>query len=392
MGIGSTRRSARSAPTSRPSSSWGRCLRARSRRSPATTATRLYAATGGNPFYVTELLASRTASELPPSVANAVLGRLARLDDASRRLVDLVSVVPTRMNASLLDAVMPDWAAAAVEPERRQLLDVDAVHVRFRHELARNAIRSSIPIAERRRLHGEIVAALLAADADPADIVHHAEAAGAEDVVADHALVAARRAAALESNREAYSHYRRALDFLDRMSAAEQAQALEEAGHGRLRRRPARRRLRSDRARDRAVRLARRAGGGRPLHARRCRGSTGSPATATRRRTKAREAIFDPRAARRVGRAGPRLQRPVPARDARGEPGAGLQVGRAGARARRPPRRRADAGARADQHRERRGSSSTARRSRRCSRRTRSPTLPATATRPRARSSTSPTP
>ena len=35
----------------------------------------VYAATGGNPFYVSELLASRDAAELPPSVANAVLAR-----------------------------------------------------------------------------------------------------------------------------------------------------------------------------------------------------------------------------------------------------------------------------------------------------------------------------
>jgi DNA-binding CsgD family transcriptional regulator/tetratricopeptide (TPR) repeat protein len=188
----------------------------------------LYAATGGNPFYVTELLASRTAADLPPSIANAVLGRAARLDEAGRRLVELVSVVPTRVRASLLDAVMPGWAAAAVEPERRRLLDVDARDVRFRHELARHAIRSSLPIAERRRLHARILEALLEQEADPADIVHHAEAAGAEDVVADYALVAARRAAALESNREAYSHYRRAVDFADRLPRAEQAQVFEE--------------------------------------------------------------------------------------------------------------------------------------------------------------------
>src|SRR5205823_10422442 len=111
---------------------------------------------------------------------------------------------------------------------RRQLLEVDASYVRFRHELARNAIRSSLPIAARRRLHAAILEALLAADADPADIVHHAEAAGAEDVVAEYALVAARRAAALESNREAYSHYRRAADFVDRLSPSEQATVLEE--------------------------------------------------------------------------------------------------------------------------------------------------------------------
>jgi DNA-binding CsgD family transcriptional regulator/tetratricopeptide (TPR) repeat protein len=188
----------------------------------------VYAATGGNPFFVAELLASTTTSDLPPSVATAVLGRASRLDDASRRLVELVSVVPNRVPASVLDAVMPDWAAAAEEPERRQLLDVDERYVRFRHELARNAVRSSVPIAGRRRLHAAILEALLAADADPADIVHHAEAAGAEDVVAEHALVAARRAAALGSNREAYSHYRRASHFVERRPVQEQAAVLEE--------------------------------------------------------------------------------------------------------------------------------------------------------------------
>jgi DNA-binding CsgD family transcriptional regulator/tetratricopeptide (TPR) repeat protein len=188
----------------------------------------VYAVTGGNPFYVSELLASETAAELPPSVAKAVVGRAARLDDASRRLMQLASVVPRRVATSLLDAVMPDWAAAAEEPERRELLEVDPAYVRFRHELARNAIRSSIPIAARRRLHAEILEALLAADADPSDVVHHAEAAGAEEVVAEYALVAARRAAALGSNREAYSHYRRASQFVDRLSAPERASVLEE--------------------------------------------------------------------------------------------------------------------------------------------------------------------
>jgi len=188
----------------------------------------VYAVTAGNPFYVTELLASRPAADLPPSVANAVLGRASRLDDDSWRLVQLVSVVPNRVGTAVLDAVMPGWAAAAEEPERRQLLDVDPGFVRFRHELARNAIRSSVPIAARRRLHAEILAALLAADADPSDLVHHAEAAGAEDVLAEYALVAARRAASLGSNREAYSHYRRAADFVDRLSLLEQAAVLEE--------------------------------------------------------------------------------------------------------------------------------------------------------------------
>ena len=187
----------------------------------------VYAVTGGNPFYVSELIAGRPAA-LPPSVANAVLGRATRLDEPARRLVDLVSMVPSRVTTTLLDELMPCWMEAAEEPERRQLLQIDAKHVRFRHELARAAIRSSVPVARRRRLHGEILAALLTAGANPAEIVHHAIEAGDDDTVADHALVAARQAAAAESNREAYAHYGRAAEFVDRLALGDRAAVFEE--------------------------------------------------------------------------------------------------------------------------------------------------------------------
>jgi DNA-binding CsgD family transcriptional regulator/tetratricopeptide (TPR) repeat protein len=188
----------------------------------------VYATTGGNPFYVTELLACAPDGSLPQSVANAVRGRASRLDHPSRLLLEIVSVVPNRVSVSVLDAVMSGWPAAAEEPERRHLLEVEPGFVRFRHELARHAIASSMTAAARRRVHAGILAALLETGADPAEIVHHAEAADEEEVVADYAAVAARRAAALESHREAFSHYQRAADFLDRLPRGQQAMLLEE--------------------------------------------------------------------------------------------------------------------------------------------------------------------
>jgi DNA-binding CsgD family transcriptional regulator len=188
----------------------------------------VYAATAGNPFYVTELLASRDAADLPPSVANAVLARVSRLDEPARRLVELVSAVPNRVSAPVLSELMPGWPGAAEEPERRQLLEIDGSHVRFRHELARNAVLSSLSEMKRRGIHAEVLTALLSANADPADIAHHARAAGDDEVLGEYALVAARRAAALESNREAYSHYECAVAFSDRLDRVEQADVLEE--------------------------------------------------------------------------------------------------------------------------------------------------------------------
>jgi DNA-binding CsgD family transcriptional regulator/tetratricopeptide (TPR) repeat protein len=183
----------------------------------------VYAATRGNPFYVAELLACGVDGSLPQSVANAVRGRASRLDHRSRLLLEIVSVVPKRVPVSVLDAVMSEWAAAAEEPERRGLLEIEPGFVRFRHELARHAIASSMTAAARRRVHAGILAALLESGADPAEIVHHAEAASEEDVVAEYAAVAARRAAALESHRESFSHYRRAADFAARLPAEEEA-------------------------------------------------------------------------------------------------------------------------------------------------------------------------
>ena len=309
----------------------------------------VYDVTRGNPFYVTELLASRDTAELPPSVANAVLARTSRLGDSARRLVELVSVVPNRVSMSTLDSLMPGWAAAAEEPERRQLLELDDGHLRFRHELARNAVLTAIPTATRRRLHSDVLGSLLAAGADPAEIVHHAEAAGEEEVVGEYALIAARRAAAFESNREAYSHYRRAADFVDTLAPAGAGGPARGARHGRLSRRQARRLLRGDQGRDSDSQGARRPGRARPLHAR----AVALPLVRRRGRPGTRQGDrghHDPGSARRVDRAGQGLQRRRAAGDARRRRRAGAELGAARARAGHPVGRRRHARARCREH------------------------------------------
>ncbi|MFA9443749.1 AAA family ATPase [Egicoccus sp. AB-alg6-2] len=192
---------------------------------------RIYELTRGNPFFVMELLAHGTEPP-PPSLANAVLGRVARLDAPARALLELISVVPGRVPIRLLDLAEPEWVAAAAPAERRRLLTSDAEYVRFRHELTRAAIRSSLPYGRRRLLHRRILDALLQVDADPAEVVHHAEGAGDTEVVAGHALLAARHAAATGANREAFAHYQRTADLaVERRSAVEQAALFEELAH-----------------------------------------------------------------------------------------------------------------------------------------------------------------
>src|SRR4051794_9332430 len=73
----------------------------------------VFEATRGNPFFVSELLAS-APDEVPANVRDAVLGRASHMDGDARALLDLVSVVPPQAELWLLDAI-PDAPIDALE-------------------------------------------------------------------------------------------------------------------------------------------------------------------------------------------------------------------------------------------------------------------------------------
>src|SRR5262245_15631477 len=74
----------------------------------------LYRVTGGNPFYVTEALASGD-SGVPETVRAAVLARVAHLSPAGRAVLDLASVVPAQTDLWLVEAILPQSASAIEE-------------------------------------------------------------------------------------------------------------------------------------------------------------------------------------------------------------------------------------------------------------------------------------
>src|SRR5262249_44916229 len=61
------------------------------------TAAELYGLTGGNPFYVTEVLRAGTGEEVPASARDAVLARAARLGDMSREVLDVAALSGARV-------------------------------------------------------------------------------------------------------------------------------------------------------------------------------------------------------------------------------------------------------------------------------------------------------
>lgn len=188
----------------------------------------LYAVTGGNPFFVTEALASGETG-VTVTVRDAVLSRSARLSPASRAVLELVSVVPARTEMWLLnDTISPDMTALE-ECFNAGMLRGEGEAVAFRHELARLAVEDSIAMPRRRCLHGLILRALLNRGSESllARIVHHAVQAGDQQAVLKHAPVAARQAAALNAHREAAAHYQAALRYAEGLAPEERARLLE---------------------------------------------------------------------------------------------------------------------------------------------------------------------
>ena len=187
----------------------------------------LYRTTGGNPFFVTEVLAAGSA-ELPPTVRDAVLGRAARLDANARRLLEAVAIVPRVVELALLEALTDDLAPLD-DCLASGMLVGETGGVRFRHELARLAIQSHVAPHRARELHRAALRALVEARGavDPAQIVHHAHAAGDDDAVLAFAPAAAEHASRAGAHREAAAHFANAIRVGTALPQLERAQLLE---------------------------------------------------------------------------------------------------------------------------------------------------------------------
>ena len=166
--------------------------------------------TGGNPFYVSEILEAGWPS-VPPTVRDAVGARLARASVGARRAVESAAVIGARVDPSLLAWLLADAQASADEVLATGILVPDGTGLRFRHELVRMAVEAGIAAHRKTELHVRLLARLEAGGADPALLAHHAEGAGDAQAVLRHAPEAARRSAALGAHREAAAQYERAL-------------------------------------------------------------------------------------------------------------------------------------------------------------------------------------
>ncbi len=175
----------------------------------------IYAATGGNPFFVTEAL---RADGLPATVRDAVLARAARQPPEVRALLDLAAIVPARIEAGIVETVLAPAPADINAALASGLLRTDGRAYAFRHELARIAVEEALPTPLAATLHARVLAELERCGcAAMSRLVHHASGAGDSDAVLKYALQAGDQAASHGAHCEAAKLYGTALAHADGM-------------------------------------------------------------------------------------------------------------------------------------------------------------------------------
>jgi DNA-binding CsgD family transcriptional regulator/tetratricopeptide (TPR) repeat protein len=189
----------------------------------------LHRYTGGNPFFITELLAAGDHG-IPATVRDAVLARTARLPGQARAALEAAAVIGFRSESRLLTALLGSDAPAIDDCISAGVLRAEPAAFAFRHELTREAVLAATPPQRLLSLHRLVLEALQPA-ADDADVLarlaHHAEMAGDRQAVLKYAPGAARRAEALRAHRESAAQYARALRWMNESDSLERAALLE---------------------------------------------------------------------------------------------------------------------------------------------------------------------
>jgi DNA-binding CsgD family transcriptional regulator len=203
----------------------------------------------GNPLFVTELLAAlaqegaittsagRAEVEkmaLPPTLRLTIVRRLSFLPDDTLQALQTASVLGASFTVTDLATVMDrsalELSAALAGALVAHVIEDDGAHLRFRHDLIRDAIYEDLPLSVRSALHREAGQRLAHAQAPALQVAEHlARGAGAGDPEAITWLTRAAREAATTSPDVAADLMGRAIGLMDPADPARDGLLVEQA-------------------------------------------------------------------------------------------------------------------------------------------------------------------
>lgn len=207
----------------------------------------IYRETDGNQFFVEELCKALIAEgklyrydgrwqrpnmaeiQLPQSVRGAVLARVGRLPEAAQEVLRWAAIVGREFDfgvlrqaseldeETLIDALETAVYAQLIsefKPDRTARVRAGAETFIFAHALTVTALRESMSVLRRRRLHSSVAAALAHRYPDDYEaLAYHYAEAGDIEKARHYYTKAGDRALAVHTNQEAERHFRAALEL-----------------------------------------------------------------------------------------------------------------------------------------------------------------------------------
>jgi DNA-binding NarL/FixJ family response regulator len=171
--------------------------------------------TAGNPFYVTEVLASYN-TEVPETIKDVILSAYHHSNETTKNVWDLLAVIPDGFEIKYLEKYEPAYADAIEACIQSQILLIKDRFIFFKHELFRKAVESSLSPLKRISLHERVLELFLKnfeQNNQIERIVHHAKNANQYNIVVHYAPLAAAHAASVGAHIEAAKLYLTAIEY-----------------------------------------------------------------------------------------------------------------------------------------------------------------------------------
>ncbi|ULQ51988.1 AAA family ATPase [Flavihumibacter fluvii] len=175
----------------------------------------VYTISGGNPFYVNEILASYSPG-VPDNIKDSILAVYDRQEEGTKNAWQICSVIPEGLEINRFAKIKSSWDTAMDHCFALKIIIIKNDRVIFKHELYRRTIENSLSPFKRISLNKMILDLFLGSFEENGEIeriVHYAKNANENNLVVKYAPIAARQAASVGSHIEASKLFLTAIEY-----------------------------------------------------------------------------------------------------------------------------------------------------------------------------------
>jgi len=177
----------------------------------------VFSISGGNPFYVTEILASYSPG-VPDNIKDSILSVYHQQEKGTKNAWEICSVIPEGLEINRFAKIKSNWNAEMDHCFALKIIVVKNNRVIFKHELYRRTIEGSLSPFKRIELNKTILDFFLDSFEEEGEIeriVHYAKNANENKLVIKYAPIAARQAASVGAHIEASKLFLTAIEYSD---------------------------------------------------------------------------------------------------------------------------------------------------------------------------------